>query len=389
MKKKANEINKRKKIKKVIIIESNKIQPINSSLKSIDSINNSLYPKINKNILKNNDKTKHNKLNKSQRHNNKINFPEVSQDNQNINSISAINIIDNSLISRNNKKLNTNHVTFHKSYAKTMESVLNNSLNSTNKKNFCRKINQSCIDFNKNKKERNRLIDTSIIIKDIDERRLFRNKTQSYIDSKKINLINLPNINNNKLSKSNKKKDIPVKKIYEYIIKKEKKNIIKPIKNFDKFINRKYKDPKMRFNKIYCINQSYIRHTKQFKNNRKIAYKKDFDINEYQNAILRFLENRVDSINLNNLGHNYREFNEKMNRKFSPKGRFTNLANKIMHHAPNYLVDKLRELDKNKLIKRAKFLKSNIDIDQETENKKEDYFHEFNLYMEKKSALHK
>ena len=368
---------------------SNKIQPINSSLKSIDSINNSLYPKINKNILKNNDKTKHNKLNKSQRHNNKINFPEVSQDNQNINSISAINIIDNSLISRNNKKLNTNHVTFHKSYAETMESVLNNSLNSNNKKNFSRKINQSCIDFNKNKKERNRLIDTSIIIKDIDERRLFRNKTQSYIDSKKINLINLPNINNNKLSKSNNKKDIPVKKIYEYIIKKEKKNIIKPIKNVDKFINRKYKDPKMRFNKIYCINQSYIRHTKQLKNNRKIAYKKDFDINEYQNAILRFLENRVDSINLNNLGQNYREFNEKMNRKFSPKGRFTNLANKIMHHAPNYLVDKLRELDKNKLIKRAKFLKSNIDIDQETENKKEDYFQEFNLYMEKKKALHK
>ena len=42
---------------------------------------------------------------------------------------------------------------------------------------------------------------------------------------------------------------------------------------------------------------------------------KKLDINEYQNAILRFLENRVDSINLNNLGQNYREFNEKMNRK--------------------------------------------------------------------------
>ena len=145
----------------------------------------------------------------------------------------------------------------------------------------------------------------------------------------------------------------------------------------------------MRFNKIYCINQSYIKHTKLLKNNRKIAYKKDFDINEYQNAILRFLENRVDSINLNNLGQNYREFNEKMNRKFSPKGRFTNLANKIMNHAPNYLVDKLKELDKKKLIKRAKYLKSNIDIEGKPENKKEDYFEEFKLYMEKKNSLHK
>ena len=386
MKKNANEINNKKKIKKVILIKSNGVQPINSSFKSIDSINNSLFPKIKKGILKRNDKSKNNNLNKSQRLINKTSFPEVSLDNQNKNSISAINIIDNSLISRNNIKLNSNHITFHKSYAETMESLLNNSLNKSTKKNFLKKINRSCIDFKENKKENNKLTESSIIIKDINDRRLFRNKTQSYINPKKISLFNLPSIYK---SKSNKKKDIPVKKIYEYIIKKEKKNIIKPIKNFDKFINKKYKDPKMRFNKIYCINQSYIKHTKLLKNNRKIAYKKDFDINEYQNAILRFLENRVDSINLNNLGQNYREFNEKMNRKFSPKGRFTNLANKIMNHAPNYLVDKLKELDKKKLIKRAKYLKSNIDIEGKPENKKEDYFEEFKLYMEKKNSLHK
>lgn len=386
MKKNANEINNKKKIKKVILIKSNGVQPINSSFKSIDSINNSLFPKIKKGILKRNDKSKNNNLNKSQRLINKTSFPEVSLDNQNKNSISAINIIDNSLISRNNIKLNSNHITFHKSYAETMESLLNNSLNKSTKKNFLKKINRSCIDFKENKKENNKLTESSIIIKDINDRRLFRNKTQSYINPKKISLFNLPSIYK---SKSNKKKDIPVKKIYEYIIKKEKKNIIKPIKNFEKFINKKYKDPKMRFNKIYCINQSYIKHTKLLKNNRKIAYKKDFDINEYQNAILRFLENRVDSINLNNLGQNYREFNEKMNRKFSPKGRFTNLANKIMNHAPNYLVDKLKELDKKKLIKRAKYLKSNIDIEGKPENKKEDYFEEFKLYMEKKNSLHK
>ena len=386
MKKNANEINNKKKIKKVILIKSNGVQPINSSFKSIDSINNSLFPKIKKGILKRNDKSKNNNLNKSQRLINKTSFPEVSLDNQNKNSISAINIIDNSLISRNNIKLNSNHITFHKSYAETMESLLNNSLNKSTKKNFLKKINRSCIDFNENKKENNKLTESSIIIRDINDRRLFRNKTQSYISPKKISLFNLPSIYK---SKSNKKNDIPVKKIYEYIIKKEKKNIIKPIKNFEKFINKKYKDPKMRFNKIYCINQSYIKHTKLLKNNRKIAYKKDFDINEYQNAILRFLENRVDSINLNNLGQNYREFNEKMNRKFSPKGRFTNLANKIMNHAPNYLVDKLKELDKKKLIKRAKYLKSNIDIEGKPENKKEDYFEEFKLYMEKKNSLHK
>ena len=252
MKKNANEINNKKKIKKVILIKSTGVQPINSSFKSIDSINNSLFPKIKKGILKRNDKSKNNNLNKSQRLINKTSFPEVSLDNQNKNSISAINIIDNSLISRNNIKLNSNHITFHKSYAETMESLLNNSLNKSTKKNFLKKINRSCIDFKENKKENNKLTESSIIIKDINDRRLFRNKTQSYINPKKISLFNLPSIYK---SKSNKKKDIPVKKIYEYIIKKEKKNIIKPIKNFDKFINRKYKDPKIKFNKIFCINQ--------------------------------------------------------------------------------------------------------------------------------------
>ena len=384
MKKNTIEINNKRNIKKVIIMKSNKVQPISSSLKSMNSMYNSLFPKIKKSILKRNDKSKNNNLNKSQRLINKTSFPEVNQDNKNKNTISAINIIDNSLISRNNQKLHSNHVTFHKSYIETLESLLNNSLNQSTKKYFNKKINKSCIDFNEHKKENNKSTETSIIIKDINDRRLFRNKTQSYINSKKMSLNNLPSI-----YKPNKKKDIPVKQIYEYIIKKENKNIIKPIKNFDKFINKKYKNQKMRFNKIYCINQSYIMHTKLLKNNREIAYKKDFDINEYQNAILRFLENRVDSINLNNLGQNYREFNEKMNRKFTPKGRFTNLANKIMNHAPNYLVDKLRELDKNKLIKRAKYLKSTIDIAQKPENKKEDYFEEFKLYMEKKKSLHK
>ena len=56
-----------------------------------------------------------------------------------------------------------------------------------------------------------------------------------------------------------KNKNITVKKIYEYYISKETKNKVKPIKNFGKFIKRKFRNPKNRFNKIYCINQPYIK----------------------------------------------------------------------------------------------------------------------------------
>ena len=60
MKKKDN----RKKIKKIIIMKSNKVKCFNSSLKYFDSINNSLFPKIKKDILKRNDNSKNNIFNK-------------------------------------------------------------------------------------------------------------------------------------------------------------------------------------------------------------------------------------------------------------------------------------------------------------------------------------
>ena len=133
-----------------------------------------------------------------------------------------------------------------------------------------------------------------------------------------------------------------------------------------------------------------MRRTKEIKNNNYIAFKNDFDIDEYQNAIMQFLQNRVDIQNLHILMQNYKDFNEKINRKFSPKGRFTNLANKIRNNAPTYLINRLKDLDKNKLIKRAKFLKTKIDIDgKSTENKKENFFEEFDLYMENKYMQNK
>ena len=375
-----NETQKRK-IKKVVIINYKNDKPnYNTSLKNIDKNCSISFPKLKKSLLKIDElnKNKSNNLYNSQITTRKTNISqEINKDNQNNDLNSVLNIIDNSKVSKNVNQSNINKYSLYKSYYSTMNYSLNNKTNLSNKKIFNIIINKSCIEFNEYNKENS-------IFK---SRKNYINKTQSYI-GKKSSINYLPSINNNFSKSVLRKNNLPAKKIYEYYIKKESENVIKPIKNFDRFIKKKYKDPKKRFNKIYGINKSYLKRTKELKNNKELAFKDDFDINEYQNAIMQFLEKRVDSINLNSLGQKYRDFNHKINKRFSPKGRFANLAYSIRNHAPNYLINKLRDLDKNKLIKRAKYLKSSIDIDNDKkpEIKKENYFEEFEIYLERKNS---
>ena len=372
----AQEISRMKKIKKIIIKPQTTKYNISSTVKILDD-NNKLFPKITKNLLKRN-----NIGYNSQRN---INNPIEKQKNINKSLTSTLNIIDHSFPSKNESN---NNILNKRSYNPIMKSYLNKTI--SHKLNFSKILNKSSLGFKSLNKDKKKL--NEINISNFMNNRKISSKTQSFIFSKNNELPNINNSTyNNSLSRITlTKKNLPVKKIYEYYISQESKNVIKPIKNFSKFIKRKYRDPKKRFNKIYCINKSYLRRTKEIKNNNYIAFKNDFDIDEYQNAIMQFLQNRVDIQNLHILMQNYKDFNEKINRKFSPKGRFTNLANKIRNNAPTYLINRLKDLDKNKLIKRAKFLKTKIDIDgKSTENKKENFFEEFDLYMENKYMQNK
>ena len=376
MKENAQEISRMKKIKKIIIKPQTTKYNISSTVKILDD-NNKLFPKITKNLLKRN-----NIGYNSQRN---INNPIEKQKNINKSLTSTLNIIDHSFPSKNESN---NNILNKRSYNPIMKSYLNKTI--SHKLNFSKILNKSSLGFKSLNKDKKKL--NEINISNFMNNRKISSKTQSFIFSKNNELPNINNSTyNNSLSRITlTKKNLPVKKIYEYYISQESKNVIKPIKNFSKFIKRKYRDPKKRFNKIYCINKSYLRRTKEIKNNNYIAFKNDFDIDEYQNAIMQFLQNRVDIQNLHILMQNYKDFNEKINRKFSPKGRFTNLANKIRNNAPTYLINRLKDLDKNKLIKRAKFLKTKIDIDgKSTENKKENFFEEFDLYMENKYMQNK
>jgi len=289
------------------------------------------------------------------------------------------------------------------------ESPLNSSLNNTktsknrnlslyDKKNRKSTLGKQSLEIIENKNEIKGL-SKSDIFPEVKEKKncknLKKNKSQifpklnnHFNNSLKINFSKTIkkqfSMSPRELNQLIKNKDISSKRIFEYYIYQNSKDTFKPIKNFDKFLKKKYKIPKKRFNKIYCINKSYLNRLDQLKNNRIIAYKDDFNIKEYQSTLLQLLQKRVDDDNLNSLGKNYRDFNENVNKKIIPKGRFANLADKIRNNAPFFLIKRLEEMDKEKLIARAKFLKSNIDFNKKKENSKENIFKEFDLYIEKK-----
>ena len=185
----------------------------------------------------------------------------------------------------------------------------------------------------------------------------------SYMIKNNNNISNLPKQNSSKKKlfkfsefyKKSKDKDISARKIYDHYIGQESKKIIKPISNFTKFIEKKFKIPKNRFKKIYCLDKDYLQNLKEMKCNKYIAFKKDFEIKEYQNALLEMMSKKLDRDRLYCLQQDFQKFNEILDRGcVSPKGRFSNLADKISNHAPLYLINKLKKLDQENLKVKAK-----------------------------------
>ena len=144
--------------------------------------------------------------------------------------------------------------------------------------------------------------------------------------------------------KLSKNRNVSARNIYQYYISQEYKDKVSdPINNFTKFIEKKYRKPKIKFNKLYGINKPYLLRLKELKDNNSIAYKDDFDLKEYQNVLCGMIRKRVRSDNIYILKEEFKKFNEKLNKGFiSHKGRFTQLAEKIRYNALSFLIDKLK-----------------------------------------------
>ena len=177
-----------------------------------------------------------------------------------------------------------------------------------------------------------------------------------------------------------KHRNVSAKKIYEhYILEEIKQNVI-PIDNFTKFIEKKFNSPQNKLNKLYSIDKSYSNNIEEIKSNKYIAYKEDFNIEEYQKILLGMVKKRINQNSLFYLKQNFKKFNEKLLRGYEVhKGRYTKLADKIRNCAPIYLVNKLKKLDDEKIRERAKYFGVNLN-----KKKERDTFDQFEYYIKNK-----
>lgn len=145
----------------------------------------------------------------------------------------------------------------------------------------------------------------------------------------------------NKISKGKSAKDI-----YNYYLNLKDKEDDLNDANIEQILKAK-KVPKNRLKlyELYNISNNFLEKFTKIKNNREIAYKKDFKIEEYQNTLVKLLGGKISSENLIQMNQNFATLNESTNhKKIIHKGKWQLLAKKIENFAPKYLIDKFNSL---------------------------------------------
>ena len=158
-----------------------------------------------------------------------------------------------------------------------------------------------------------------------------------------------------KFFKFSQKDNISAHRIYKYYLKKSQGEITRPIRNYKRLFDDKSKTFLEKLSKIYCENQNFLAILKEIKDNNKIAYKQDFNIEEYQSTLIELLDPRVSHKNLVDMQNEYASLNKKIFGVLEPKGRFTILADKLRYNLPLYLIQKLKKLDKDSILSRMKY----------------------------------
>ena len=122
------------------------------------------------------------------------------------------------------------------------------------------------------------------------------------------------------------------------------------IYNFSKYLQNNNKKFNYGFDKIYGNNPSFMGRINEIKKNNFIAYKKDFNIQDYQNTLLKLLKKKVSPKYLENLESSYKLFNERNFGMTIPRGRYIDLANKLKNFLSKDIFEKVKRMDKNYLI---------------------------------------
>jgi hypothetical protein len=173
------------------------------------------------------------------------------------------------------------------------------------------------------------------------------------------------------LMKSRKEKTSANDIIIHYLKENERdnsKNI--PFNNFKKYLDKNdYKKFNYGLDKIYGNSQTFLRRLEEIKKNNIIAFKKDFNIENYQSTLLKILKKRVSQKSYINLQTSYRLFNERNYGMLIPRGRYINLAEKLKDFLSKDIYEKMKRTDRNYLLYLEKKGEQKRKIEVENENR--------------------
>ena len=206
-----------------------------------------------------------------------------------------------------------------------------------------------------------------------DENSKIHNLSNNNIDKEKLHLKRRINkfkpFGFSEFYKISKNSDVSARSIYKHYILEEMKDETPDMSNnFTKYVLKKYKSPQIKLNHLYGINEDNLRRIREIKNNNAIALKSDFNVKEYQNILCGMIKKRCDNDSIIYLKKKYEKFNEEVRnykRNFKYKGRYTKLADKIGKNAPSYLINRLKQLDEENLISKAKYFHVDLSKNQE------------------------
>ena len=205
-----------------------------------------------------------------------------------------------------------------------------------------------------------------------DENSKIHNLSNNNIDKEKLHLKRRINkfkpFGFSEFYKISKNSDVSARSIYKHYILEEMKDETPDMSNnFTKYVLKKYKSPQIKLNHLYGINEDNLRRIREIKNNNAIALKSDFNVKEYQNILCGMIKKRCDNDSIIYLKKKYEKFNEEVRnykRNFKYKGRYTKLADKIRKNAPSYLINRLKQLDEENLISKAKYFHVDLSKNQ-------------------------
>ena len=153
--------------------------------------------------------------------------------------------------------------------------------------------------------------------------------------------------------KKSKKDKVSAKDIMIHYLKENERDKSKniPINNFKNYLkNNNYRKFNYGLNKIYGNSETFLRRMEEIKKNNIIASKKDFNIESYQETLLKMLKKRINENSYIKLQNSYKLFNEINFGAFIPKGRYINLAEKLRDFLSKDVYEKLKKTDKHYLL---------------------------------------